>query len=246
MPTEVYKTGYVKTIDGIEIEIIPIKIKYLKQLMVEFDKVHNSNSEEETITILAECCKLAMRQYAPEFSKDIADIEDNFDLDSICEILKYSAGIDIKKDSDEAVVDQAKKEDKEANWNNLDLAKLESEVFLLGIWKNFDELESSISIEELMQILSITRDLDYEEKKFSAALQGIDLDSQSGKNNNSGEVRGQQEWENMKAKVFSRGATSDANDVLSLQGPKAKKAGFGIGMGLGYEDQRDPKVLKNN
>jgi hypothetical protein len=49
----------------------------------------------------------------------------------------------------------------------------------------------------------------------------------------------------MKARVFSRGATDDANDVLSLQGPKAKKAGFGIGMGLGYEDQRDPKVLKN-
>ena len=210
--------------------------------MVEFDKVHNSNSEEETITILAECCKLAMRQYAPEFSKDIADIEDNFDLDSICEILKYSAGIDIKKDSDEAVVDQAKKEDKEANWNNLDLAKLESEVFLLGIWKNFDELETSISIEELMQILSITRDLDYEEKKFSAALQGIDLDSQGGGKDE--KVRGQQEWENMKARVFSRGATDDANDVLSLQGPKAKKAGFGIGMGLGYEDQRDPKVLK--
>ncbi len=240
MPTEVYKTGYVTTIDGIEIEIIPIKIKYLKQLMVEFNNVHNSTSEEETITILAECCRVAMKQYAPEFSKDVADIEDNFDLDSIYEILKYSAGIDIKKNSDEAVVEQAKKEDKDANWNNLDLAKLEAEVFLLGIWKNFDELESSISIEELMQILSITRDLDYEEKKFSAALQGIDLDSQSGKG--SGEVKGQQEWENMKARVFSRGATEDANDVLSLQGPKAKKAGFGIGMGLAYTDLRDSKV----
>jgi hypothetical protein len=185
-----------------------------------------------------------MKQYAPEFSKDVADIEDNFDLDSIYEILKYSAGIDIKKNSEEAVVEQAKKEDSDANWNNLDLAKLESEVFLLGIWKNFDELESSISIEELMQILSITRDLDYEEKKFSAALQGIDLDSQSGKSDE--KVRGQQEWENMKARVFSGGATEDANDVLSLQGPKAKKAGFGIGMGLGYTDLRDPKVLKKS
>jgi hypothetical protein len=243
MPTEVYKTGYVRTIDGLEIEIIPIKIKYLRQLMVAFDSVQQSKSEEETIEVLAECCRIAMKQYYPKFSKNVSDIEDNFDLDSIYDILKYSAGIDIKKNSDEAVVEQAKKEDNEANWNSLDLAKLESEVFLLGIWKNFDELESSISIEELMQILSITRDLDYEEKKFSAALQGIDLDSQSGKN--SGEVKGQQEWENMKARVFSGGATGDANDILSLQGPKAKKAGFGIGMGLGYEDQRDPKVLKN-
>jgi hypothetical protein len=244
MPTEVYKTGYVKTIDGIEIEIIPIKIKYLKELMIVFESVHQSTSEEETIGILSECCRIAMKQYYPEFSKNIESLEDNFDLDAIYDILKYSAGIDIKQNSDEPVVEQAKKEDNGANWKTLDLAKLESEVFLLGIWKNFDELESSISIEELMQVLSITRDLDYEEKKFSAALQGIDLDSQSGKG--SGEVKGQQEWENMKARVFSGGATEDANDVLSLQGPKAKKAGFGIGMGLGYEDQRDPKVLKNS
>ena len=244
MPTEVYKTGYVTTIDGIEIEIIPIKIKYLKELMVAFDSVHQSNSEQETISILSECCRIAMKQYYPEFSKNIEILEDNFDLDAIYDILKYSAGIDIKKNSDEPVIDQAKKEDKEANWNNLDLAKLETEVFLLGIWKNFDELESSISIEELMQILSITRDLDYEEKKFSAALQGIDLDSQSGKSN--GEVKGQQEWENLKARVFSGGATGDSNDVLSLQGPKAKSSGFGIGNGLGYEDLRDPKVLKKD
>jgi len=243
MPTEIYKTGYVKTIDGVEIEIIPIKIKYLKQLMVAFDAVQNSVSEEETLSVLTECCRIAMKQYAPELSNNISEIEDNFDIHSIYDILKYSAGIDIKKNSEEPVLEQAKKEEKESTWNNLDLAKLESEVFLLGIWKNFDELELSISIEELMQILSITRDLDYEEKKFSAALQGVDLDSQTGKSG--GEVKGQQEWENMKARVFSRGATDDANDVLSLQGPKAKKAGFGIGMGLGYEDQRDPKVLKN-
>jgi hypothetical protein len=244
MPTEVYKTGYVKTIDGLEIEIIPIKIKYLRQLMNVFDSVQQSQNEEETIEILAECCRVAMKQYYPEFSKDIMQIEDNFDLDSIYDILKYSAGIDIKKNSDQAIVDQAKKEDNESSWNTLDLAKLESEVFLLGIWKNFDELESSISIEELMQILSITRDLDYEEKKFSAALQGIDLDSQSGKGD--GKVKGQKEWEDMKARVFSGGATSDSNDVLSLQGQNAKKAGFGIGMGLGYEDLRDPKVLKKS
>jgi hypothetical protein len=39
----------------------------------------------------------------------------------------------------------------------------------------------------------------------------------------------------MKARVFSRGQTSDSNDILSLQGPAAKKAGFGIGMGIEYE-----------
>jgi hypothetical protein len=243
MPTEVYKTGYVKTIDGLEIEIIPIKIKYLKQLMIAFDEVQRSKGEEETITILTECARIAIKQRYPELSNSVADMEDNFDLNAIYDILYYSAGIDIKKNSDQPVVDQAKKEENEANWNNLDLAKLETEVFLLGIWKNFDELELSISIEELMQILSITRDLDYEEKKFSAALQGIDLDANSDKPD--AKAKGQKEWEDLKARVFSGGATDDSNDVLSLQGQNARKAGFGIGMGLAYEDLRDPKVLKN-
>jgi hypothetical protein len=244
MPTEVYKTGYVKTIDGIEIEIIPLKIKYLKDLMIAFDSVYQSTSEEETISILSECCRIAMKQYYPEFSKNIESLEENFDLNAIYDILKYSVGIDIKQNSKEPVLEQAKKEDNGTSWKNLDLAKLESEIFLLGIWKSFDELELSMSIEELMQVLSITRDLDYEEKKFSAALQGIDLDSQSGNSNQ--EVKGQQEWENMKARVFSGGATKDSNDVLSLQGPQAKKAGFGIGAGLGYTDLRDPNVLKKD
>jgi hypothetical protein len=60
-------------------------------------------------------------------------------------------------------------------------------------------------------------------------MQGVDLEGETNKD------RGQKEWEDMKARVFSRGQTSDSNDILSLQGPAAKKAGFGIGMGIEYE-----------
>jgi hypothetical protein len=81
---------------------------------------------------------------------------------------------------------------------------------------------------ELMATLEVSRELEYTEKKFLAAMQGVDLEGQSDK--------GQQAWEDMKARVFSGGKTQDANDVLSLQGPKAKSLGFGIGMGLDYED----------
>jgi hypothetical protein len=88
-----------------------------------------------------------------------------------------------------------------------------------------------------MAIISSKRELDYQEKKFFAAIQGVDLDEASGSD------RGQKEWEDMKARIFSGGATSDSNDVLALQGINAKKAGFGIGMGLDYEDARDPSVM---
>jgi hypothetical protein len=103
---------------------------------------------------------------------------------------------------------------------------LESEVFLLGIWKDYEELELSLSMPELISTLTSKRDVDYQEKKFFAAIQGVDLDKNKNKDN---------AWEKMKAKVFSGGMTSDPNDVLSLQGQTAAKAGFGIGMGLDYK-----------
>lgn len=237
MPTEIYKTRYVYSIDGIEIEITPLKIKYLKELMETFSAVDGSMTQEDTINIICDCVRVAMKQYAPNTYKTIEDIQDSFDISTVYNVLEYSAGINISKDKEEVV--ESAKEGKEAvSWDSLDLAKLETEVFLLGIWKNFDELEKSICVEELMQILSITRELDYEEKRFMAALQGIDLDEKQG------EQRGQKEWEDLKARVASNGMATDSSDILALQGTAARQAGFGIGLGLGYEDLRDPNVLK--
>ena len=81
---------------------------------------------------------------------------------------------------------------------------------------------------ELIATLTSKRDLDYQEKKFLAAIQGVDLDKQSGKSNANA-------WEEMKARVFSGGQTDNPNDILSFQGVKAQQNGFGIGMGLSYE-----------
>jgi hypothetical protein len=39
----------------------------------------------------------------------------------------------------------------------------------------------------------------------------------------------------MKARVYSKGKTSNPRDILALQGAAAKRAGFGIGNGLEYE-----------
>jgi hypothetical protein len=81
-------------------------------------------------------------------------------------------------------------------------------------------------MQELTATLKIKRELDYSDKKFTAAMQGVDLDKNSGSGN---------EWEDMKARVFSKGKTTDGKDILALQGMNAEKAGFGIGMGLDYE-----------
>jgi hypothetical protein len=89
-------------------------------------------------------------------------------------------------------------------------------------------MEDSISMPELVAILNAKSKQEHEDRKFFAALQGVDID----KDNSS---EGQEAWERIKAKAFSGGKTTDPNDIVSLQGNAARKAGFGIGEGLDYE-----------
>lgn len=226
MATRVYETAIIELIDGTLIEISPLKIKYLRQFMDAFEFVKTAKDDDEAIFFLSECARVCMQQYHPSI-KTISELEDNVDLKTIYKIIDVAAGVKIQKESDQEVKEQAISGG--ADWSGLDLVKLEAEVFLTGIWKNYEEMEASISMPELTSIIETKRELDYNEKKFFAAIQGVDLDKQTGKSD-------QNAWEKMKAKVFSKGKTSNPNDIISLQGAAAKKAGFGIGMGLSYED----------
>ena len=228
MATTIYKSEIIHLFDGTELEIMPLKIKYLREFMQAFENVKVTKNDDEAIAALVECVRVCMKQYYPSISGSVEDVEDSIDMPTVYKVLDVSAGIRINKKSEEPVKDQAVESG--SSWDDLDLAKLESEVFLLGIWKDYHELELSLSMPELMATLEVSRELDYAEKKFMAAIQGVDLDAESGKG------KGQQEWEDMKARVFSGGQTNDANDILSFQGPKARQAGFGIGMGLDYEN----------
>jgi len=231
MATSIYKTKNVYLFDGTEIEIMPLKIKYLREFMDAFDKIKYAENDDESMMVLTECTRIAMKQYYPLISKSIEDLEDNIDLPTIHIILDVAANIKINETKeDEDIKSKAQKSEAGPSWEEFDLAKIESEVFLLGIWKDYKDLEESLSMPELMITLSSKRELDYEEKKFLAAIQGVDLDS------NSESGKGQKEWEDMKARVFSGGATGDSNDILALQGVNAQKAGFGIGLGLEYEN----------
>lgn len=86
---------------------------------------------------------------------------------------------------------------------------MESEVFLLGHWKNFDELESNLSIDELNAILEASRGKEEREMKFTAAMNGVDLEE----------------------------SNKEPEDIAQLQNPNvAEKEGFGVGEGLGFWD----------
>jgi hypothetical protein len=225
MATKIYESAVISTIDGEKIYITPLKIKYLRLFMEEFENVKNALSDSDAISFVSNCALLAMMQYKPEV-KTVEELEDLFDLPTLYKIIDIAAGIKLKNSdsedaSEESISSQAK--DGSQTWESIDLAKLESEVFLLGIWKDYEELEASLSMAELSETLNSKREADYAEKKFFAAIQGVDIDGQKEEN----------AWEKLKNKVFNKGG--DPNDVTSLKGAKAAQAGFGIGMGLSYE-----------
>ena len=228
MANKVYETATITLFDGREIYLIPLKLKYLREFMVQFDNVKSAHGDHEAIDELVKCAAIAMKQYCPELST-VEKLEDNVDMMTVYRIINIAAGIKVDPNEQEEVKQQATESG--STWEDLDLVKLESEIFLLGIWKDYEDLERSMSMPEIITTLSSKRDLDYEEKKFLAAVQGIDLDEESGKK----EV---DPWEAMKARVFSGGKTDNPDDILAYQGVTAAKAGFGIGMGLDYEDNR--------
>ena len=208
------------TVDGI------VGKKTLAMMEKLVKPINDAKTDDEAIDILCKCTQVTMKQFYPQI---VDDIEDYLDIPTIYKILHIAAGINVSEKSNESVKKQAT--DSGSTWETLDLANLESEVFLIGKWRDYEELESSLSLPELTAILEAKREIDYEEKKFLAAMQGVDLEG--GTENDS-----QKAWEDMKARVFSKGATSDSKDILALQGQNAVKAGFGIGMGIDYEDLR--------
>jgi len=224
MATKVYEENVIELIDGTEITVGPSKIKYLRGILDSFNKINKDSTEDEAIEMMVESVRIAMQEFYPSISDSVELIEDNLDIKTVYKVLEYCAGIKINIDQEETVENQAKSQSDGSNWQDLDLVKLESEAFLIGAWKNFDDLENSISMPELISLLEVKRELDYGDKKFVAAMQGVDLDKD--KNDNA--------WEDMKKRVLYKG--KDANDITNLRGAKAQKAGFGIGNGLGYEE----------
>lgn len=93
-----------------------------------------------------------------------------------------------------------------------------------------------MSMPELFATIEASRDRTYEDRKFFASLQGVDLEE---------DEKSTSTWEDIKARAFSGGMGKDAKDILSLSGANAKQAGFGIGEGLGYAKGDESEWWKN-
>ena len=60
---------------------------------------------------------------------------------------------------------------------------------LLGIWKNIEELENNVTLEELNAIVNKSREQKHQQNKFLAAMKGIDLDQSENQEERFNEVQ---------------------------------------------------------
>ena len=104
---------------------------------------------------------------------------------------------------------------------------------------------------ELVAILEGMRERQYNEHKFMAAMQGIDLDKETGRKSKTSPRREKRKkpssFEDIQARVASGGLAKDADDILSLQGNYGAQKGFLIGKDMGYAriDHNDPNAPKS-
>jgi len=56
---------------------------------------------------------------------------------------------------------------------------------LTGMFKSFEELEESLSVEELQELATAAYDMEYRKMRFAASLKGIDLDKETKQQNGS-------------------------------------------------------------
>ena len=103
MATSIYKTKNIYLFDGTEIQAMPLKIKYLREFMDTFTGIKEALTDDEAMTVLLECTRIAMKQYYPAISKSIKDLEDNIDLPKVHEILDLAANIKIRVESKEDI-----------------------------------------------------------------------------------------------------------------------------------------------
>jgi len=101
---------------------------------------------------------------------------------------------------------------------------------LLGIWRDFDDLESSLSLGELIAVLEAYRKKVHDDRKFMAAIQGIDIDK-----NQPPPPEHKSLMERVKARLGKEVSNKPDNDITNLKGKRARDLGFGIGMGIDYE-----------
>ena len=99
------------------------------------------------------------------------------------------------------------------------------------MWRDFEELESSLSMPELVATLTAAQEQQADQNKFLAALKGIKLDEGGNADTKSAE----DVWNNAVAKANSNGKTGNINDIMAMPGASEGRIDLGLGQGIEVE-----------
>lgn len=98
---------------------------------------------------------------------------------------------------------------------------MEAEVFTgVGCWLNYDQLEENMSMPELIVTLTSLRERDHDDKKFAAALKGVDID---------GEQEDPLEQARRRNAAKAAGGQVDPSDITNNRGI------LNVNNGIGYQ-----------
>ena len=90
MATKVYDVEELELQDGSKITLKPLSIKALRKFMAAIAKTSESQSEDQTLTILLDACAVALESQLPDLAKDREKLEAALDMPTINRILEVS------------------------------------------------------------------------------------------------------------------------------------------------------------
>jgi inhibitor of KinA sporulation pathway (predicted exonuclease) len=94
MATTINEESKIVLIDGTEITVRPLKISLLRDFMKKFEGIAEvAEDNGKSMNLLMECVQIAMKQYKPELSGDLAALEDNIDLPTVYQIVEAASGV---------------------------------------------------------------------------------------------------------------------------------------------------------
>ena len=106
--TKIYEAIELELLDGKQIVVKPLSIKYLRDVMKQWAKAQEVDSEDAFLEVLVECTQIAMKQYAPELADDKEALETSVDLQTMYKILEVGADIKLNDPNQlQAVLEQA-------------------------------------------------------------------------------------------------------------------------------------------
>lgn len=93
MATKVYESIELELLDGKVVNIKPLNLKNLREVMKEWAKAQEATTEDEFLDTLISCTQIAFKQYDASLAGDREALENALDIQTMYKILEVAAEI---------------------------------------------------------------------------------------------------------------------------------------------------------